>query len=193
MDYEKYKEGDGSYKSPKNGKIYKTKKAFIAHWHNPGTGGWKNVNSSFNYECQYCQTKKTAANIKKHEDSCYLNTANIRLCQVCEKPIKNYKGSKGTCSHACANILFRSGENNGMYKGTHYTQICFTNHKKECIICGEFRIVAVHHMNEDHGDNRPENLVPLCPTHHTYMHSKYKDMILPQVEKYLKEFNGHGH
>ena len=43
-------------------------------------------------------------------------------------------------------------------------------------------------MNEDHSDDRIENLVPLCPTHHQYMHSRYKSEILPKVEEYVEKF-----
>ena len=138
--------------------------------------------------CQYCGKETTIGNIKKHEHSCYLNPTNLRTCPVCDGPIKNYKTSKGTCSKACANTHFKSGENNGNWKGTQYQTLCFTKHKKECIICGEDKIVAVHHMNEDHNDNRIENLIPLCPTHHQYMHSRYKKEILPKVKEYIKKF-----
>jgi hypothetical protein len=66
--------------------------------------------------------------------------------------------------------------------------LCWNEDQKECVVCGEDKVVAVHHMNEDHNDNRVENLVPLCPTHHTYMHSKYKAEILPVVEEYVRQF-----
>ena len=84
--------------------------------------------------------------------------------------------------------MFRTGENNGNWKQETYRSTCFLHHKKECIICGEKNIVAVHHMNENKNDNRPENLIPLCPTHHQYVHSSYKHMVLPQIEKYIEEF-----
>ena len=138
--------------------------------------------------CQYCNKETTIGNIAKHEDSCYMNPKNIKRCSVCDGIIKNYKTSKGTCSRSCANTFFKSGEQNGNWKGTNYQSLCFTKHKKECIICGESKIVAVHHMNEDHNDNRIENLVPLCPTHHQYMHSRYKSEILPKVEEYVEKF-----
>jgi hypothetical protein len=140
-------------------------------------------------KCVHCAKETTIGNIKKHEDTCYLNPLVIKKCIVCDSIIKNYKTSKGTCSRSCANTFFKSGEQNGNWKGTNYQTLCFTHHKKECIICGENKIVAVHHMNEDHNDNRIENLVPLCPTHHQYMHSRYKKEILPKVEEYLKSFN----
>jgi len=138
--------------------------------------------------CQYCNKDTTVANISRHEQTCYLNPLAMKRCLVCNNIIKNNKTSKGTCSRSCANTYFKSGEQNGNWKGTNYQTLCFTQHNKECIICGENKIVAVHHMNEDHNDNRIENLVPLCPTHHQYMHSRYKKEILPKVEKYIEEF-----
>ena len=138
--------------------------------------------------CVHCNKETTIGNIKKHEHSCYMNPENIKRCPVCDSVIKNYKTSKGTCSRACANTFFKSGENNGNWKGSQYQTLCFTKHKKECIICKEDKIVAVHHMNEDHEDNRIENLIPLCPTHHQYMHSRYKEEILPKVEEYIEKF-----
>jgi hypothetical protein len=58
-------------------------------------------------------------------------------------------------------------------------------------VCGENKIVAVHHLNEDHADNTISNLVPLCPTHHQYMHSKFKDEILDIVMQYVENFKKH--
>ena len=139
--------------------------------------------------CTHCIKKTTLGNIKKHENSCYLNPINLVECAVCSKPIKNYKESKGTCSRSCANKYFRSGEDNGNWKGERYQSICFLHHEKKCVVCGENKIVAVHHYNENHDDNRPENLVPLCPTHHQYLHSKYKCEIIDVVETYVKNFN----
>jgi hypothetical protein len=185
---EQFKNEDGTYTSPKNGKTYKSLKAFTAHWHYAGHVNPNNfAKRLYNLKCQFCEKDVIVSNHKKHENSCYLNPDNIKLCKVCEKPIKDYKKSKGTCSHSCSNKLF-SHLRNKPEKYKRYTTLCWKEHKKECIICGENKIVAVHHMNEDHEDNRPENLVPLCPTHHTYMHSKYKEEILPKVEEYLKNF-----
>lgn len=187
IDYLIYQNKDGTFTSPKNNKVYKTLKAFIAHWHNPGTGGFSKINA-VKKECQYCKKLLGVANLKKHEVKCYLNPKNLRECLYCSKPIKDYIGSKGTCSKSCANSYFKVGKNNGNYKGTSYQQLCFSSHKKECIVCGENKIVAVHHMNENHHDNSIENLIPLCPTHHQYMHSRYKDEILHIVEEYIRKF-----
>lgn len=138
--------------------------------------------------CKYCNKATTIGNIQRHEQACYLNPLNIVNCTVCGNVIKNFKTSKGTCSRACANKHFRSGEDNGNWKGTKYQTICYLHHEKKCVVCGENKIVAVHHMNEDHSDNRPENLVPLCPTHHQYVHSRYRAEVIDIIENYVKNY-----
>ena len=110
-------------------------------------------------------------------------------CPVCGTPFEaklNHPKEKQTCSYSCSNTYFRSGKGNGMYSGDNYRTVCFNHHDKKCIVCGEDKIVAVHHVNENHDDNRPENLVPLCPTHHHYVHSKYSDVVQPIINEYLK-------
>lgn len=183
---EQYKNNDGTYTSPKNGKTYKSLKAFTAHWYNRGTGGWNTINST-KKPCKFCHKVLNLGNLVRHEKSCHLNPVNLRHCEVCNKPIKDFKNSKGTCSHSCSNKLFRHARNKiENYKS--YVTICWHFHKKECIVCGENKIVAVHHYNEDHNDNRPENLIPLCPTHHTYFHSQYKNEIIEIVDNFIIEF-----
>lgn len=142
--------------------------------------------------CRFCGKELGKCNLSKHEKSCYLNPTNLTTCSVCGKPVKNYKTNE-TCSYACANTLFRSGNNNGSHikaleNGDSYRVICFEHHKKECIICGEQLIVAVHHYDHNKKNNSPNNLIPMCPTHHAYMHSSYKYLIEKQVDYYVKEF-----
>jgi hypothetical protein len=119
----------------------------------------------------------------------------VKKCPVCEKLFKTkvgHKDEKTTCSHACSNTHFRSGTSNPNWKETNentkYRRICFENHKKECIICGENKIVAVHHYDENKTNNNPENLIPLCPTHHCYFHSKYKDDVIEVINTYRNNF-----
>jgi hypothetical protein len=122
----------------------------------------------------------------------------VKNCPVCNKEFEtmlNHKNEKTTCSHSCSNTFFRSGENNpnwGEYgdgsERNGYRRIGFNHHKKECVICGENNIVAIHHYDENHNNNSPENLVPLCPTHHQYVHSKFKHFVIDQIETYLYNF-----
>jgi len=187
---DQYKNNDGTYTSPKNGKVYKTLKAFTAHWHYAGTTSpTAFADRLVSINCKFCDKSILQCSIKKHETACYLNPTNQIECKVCNSPIKDYKHSKGTCSRSCANKFFRSGPNNGNWKAESYRSLCFVEHAKKCVVCGEDKIVAVHHMNEDHSDNSIDNLVPLCPTHHQYMHSRYRSEILPKVEEYIRQFN----
>ena len=70
----------------------------------------------------------------------------------------------------------------------NYRSICFRDHKKECIICGEDNIVAVHHYDHNHSNNDPGNLVPLCPTHHQYVHSSFSDLVKDKIDSYISSF-----
>ena len=126
----------------------------------------------------------------------FLHERIIKKCPVCDKEFEtiiNHRDEKTTCSHQCSNTFFRSGENNpnwGKFSDSKngYRRICFEHHKQECIICGENKIVAVHHFDENHNNNSPENLIPLCPTHHQYVHSKYKIEVIDKIVEYRKRF-----
>ena len=98
-------------------------------------------------------------------------------------PIKE----KYFCSRNCANSTGGKAkadklESSGNMK---YQSVARRNHEKECIVCGFDKIVEVHHINEVHSDNRKENLVFLCPNHHSMYHSRYKEEIVPYIEKFL--------
>ena len=115
-----------------------------------------------------------------------------KICPVCGKNFETVtwsnKKEKITCSYSCSNTYFRTGKNNGNWSDDSYRSTCFFYHKKECVICGEDKIVEVHHMDENHMNNKPENLLPLCPTHHQYWHSRYKIEIEEKIYNYIKEF-----
>lgn len=141
--------------------------------------------------CVFCGRKCTLSNINKHERKCESNPnaiKPIRPLKECPNCKKMHSKEGITCSYACSNSHFRSGENNPNWKNTSYRSTCFLHHEKKCIVCGEEKIVAVHHMDENRKNNNPSNLVPLCPTHHQYIHSRYRDEVLPIVEEYMKNF-----
>lgn len=137
--------------------------------------------------CIHCNKITNRANIKKHERHCYLNPTNLKLCPICSKPIKDYKIGT-TCSHACSNKFFRSGPNNGNWNPERYQSTCFHYHEKKCVVCDEVNIVTVHHLDENHDNNDPSNLIPLCPTHHQYWHSKFKYIIEDLVVDYITKW-----
>ena len=54
-----------------------------------------------------------------------------KTCPVCDAEFQTLSGDKGsyTCSYACSNTYFRSGENNPNYKGNNYRTVCFIHHE----------------------------------------------------------------
>lgn len=144
--------------------------------------------------CKWCNNSYTLGNIRKHEISCRSNPdvleKNSKTCPVCNI---DFLGKSTTCSHSCSNKYFRHSKEGGfqyktddyLIENSRYRDICFRYHDKKCVICEEENIVAVHHLNENHDDNRPENLIPLCPTHHQYCHSNYKSLVEQTITEYI--------
>lgn len=113
-----------------------------------------------------------------------------RVCPVCSTSfVIAANRLKKTCSRGCSNTFFRTGIR-PTKASSHYRVICFKWHKKRCIVCGEDKIVAVHHYDHNRRNNNPENLVPLCPTHHQYVHSKFASLVKLKIETYVRRFKG---
>lgn len=124
-------------------------------------------------------------------------------CPVCKSMFETkmgHKKEKDTCSHACSNTYFRSGIDNPNWKditsfstkskhfSVKYRRICFENHKHECCVCGENKMLDVHHFDENRKNNSPDNLIPICATHHNYLHSVYRDEVIGKVISYRDNF-----
>ncbi len=127
----------------------------------------------------------------------------IKKCPICNDDFETKSGSKSektTCSRACANTHFRSDVNNPNYKdiddfdiksrtfSKKYQQVCFKHHEHKCVVCNENLLLDVHHYDGNKRNNKPENLIPMCATHHNYWHSKYKYLIEDKVIKYVYNF-----
>mgnify|MGYP001178119481 CR=1 FL=1 len=143
--------------------------------------------------CTYCNNKISKRNLFKHEQSCKLNPKNITFCSICGKEKKG-KSSK-VCSMTCGRIYFKNKydlvteyNKEREREDNHYSKICFRFHKKECVICKENIIVAVHHYDKNEKNNHPTNLIPICPTHHSYIHSQYIYLIKECVDDYYFHF-----
>lgn len=138
--------------------------------------------------CQFCSKITTRANIKRHERACIENPINFKYCEVCGTQLKKPWPAK-TCSYRCSNILQPRGYSTYWTEDKlNYRTICFRYHGKQCIICNESTVVAVHHVDGNSSNSDPENIVPLCPTHHQYMHSKHRHLIEKDINTYLFKF-----
>ncbi len=139
--------------------------------------------------CKFCGKIISITGIKSHEEWCYLNPIRIKNCPICEKPIKNYKVNK-TCSHKCGVLLGKNPDciSINQHIDLNYRSICFNYHKKECVICGEELCIEVHHVDGNRSNNDLSNLVPLCPTHHKYIHHmEYCYIIKECIFDYINE------
>lgn len=135
--------------------------------------------------CQHCETPTARIQLKRHETRCYLNPANLKFCLGCQAPLKDIE--RTFCSHKCSNSTQKRPRKDA---DVSYRVVCFRYHDKKCVVCGEEVIVAVHHVDEDHENNSPENLVPLCPTHHQYVHSGFRHLVEDKINTYLLEWSG---
>ena len=48
--------------------------------------------------------------------------------------------------------------------------------------------MAVHHFDENKKNNLSENLIPICPSHHLYYHSKYRSHVEYKIIEYRNKF-----
>ncbi len=110
-----------------------------------------------------------------------------------KKPSRKSKSGLYFCKRECKDEAQRIGgleEIMPSHYGTgdFYRSICWRHHEKKCIICGESKIVAVHHYDHNHGNNEPSNLIPLCPTHHCYVHSKHRDEVQGKIDEWRNNY-----
>lgn len=137
------------------------------------------------HACQRCGKDMPTSGKVAHERACSAG----HPCPVCGKWVVPVSGKKSvTCSKSCANTHFRTGPSHPNWKEDRYRSTCFAHHAKRCVVCGEERIVEVHHLDEDANNNDPGNLIPLCPTHHAYWHSRYRTIIESVVRRYADEW-----
>jgi len=169
----------------------------------------KYCNQEFNYtritekgnhakHCEFNPKRKASyEKLKEANNKRFGNFINFTVkCHSCEDNFEVEEREKlfpsksqYFCSRSCANSVGGKAKAEKYHSDdvAQYRTVAWRHHDKKCIICEESNIVAVHHLNENHKDNRPENLIPLCPTHHQYWHSKYKYLIEDKVLQYVKD------
>jgi len=111
-------------------------------------------------------------------------TGNTYSCSVCGKVFyrekrRVEKNTSGNifCSHTCANShsnRLRTGNNHPNYTNgnTSYRRLALSYYGCRCKICGydTEECLEVHHIDHDICNCSVDNLVVLCPTHHTEIH-----------------------
>lgn len=139
-------------------------------------------------KCSKCgKVVKGAANIDRHRKACKNNSKEC-LNERCKNVFCSPK-ERSFCSQDCFLESFKRGEYSTANKVANYRTICFEHHDHKCVCCEEENILDVHHFDENHENNSPDNLIPLCPTHHRYVHNKkFKKEYKSIINKYLMKW-----
>jgi 5-methylcytosine-specific restriction endonuclease McrA len=127
---------------------------------------------------------------KPKEPNCECAHCGTKFYKTPSK-MRNSKSGLFFCTRKCKDEAQRIGGTKEImpsHYGKNYRTICFNIHKKECVVCGENKIVAVHHYDHNHYNNEPSNLIPLCPTHHHYVHSKYEIEVKEAIDEWRNNY-----
>lgn len=148
-----------------------------------------NINSVYVKDLIHRFNINTEHFIKGGKCSLPRSVTETRTCPVCGEsfiihPSHKKENKKVTCSKSCSNTYFQR-----LPKSLRYNVICFKHHEKVCVVCGEKRVVEVHHYDENHTNDIPTNLIPLCPTCHKCYHTNnWKYTVIDKIEEYHKKF-----
>lgn len=126
---------------------------------------------------------------------------HVKECEYCENEFEifardNSKDLKRArfCSRSCANSRNASKrwrKSKRVSTKNTYRRICFENHEERCVICHYDEIVEVHHFDQNSENQKPENLIPLCPNHHRLLHrgsNEMKQRTKTSIEIYVNDW-----
>ncbi len=120
-------------------------------------------------------------------------TKELRNCAQCNKEFEAITSQKMTnkqitCSNYCSNNYKKFKEdrlNNRLFAEESYRVAARNAGMHSCCICGESEVLDIHHIDEDRDNNSVSNLMPLCPTHHMYIHRGKSHLIFDKMVEYL--------
>lgn len=91
----------------------------------------------------------------------------IRLCKYCESEFEPNISTQRYCSKECAN---KGHTNSWRYGGNHYKVL--KRDKFQCVKCESSLDLCVHHFDGKVTNTSMSNLITLCRSCHTSLHSK---------------------
>ena len=113
---------------------------------------------------------------RKSDEFCSLACIQRHPCQLCGTMITGRKsfqsGEKRFCTRKCANFFYRTMASKKAYVAKGFAQTIQKFHRIQCERCGinDIRVLCVHHINSDRGDNCYTNLETLCANCHHKEH-----------------------
>lgn len=153
---------------------------------------WHHKREQSQRKCRFCNETFNAPNLVIHERSCG-KPKIYNSCKQCGTATVNEQFCSRRCCTLMGNKLGTIGykayrRNNGIQRQITYRDICFQRWEKRCALCEWDKCLDVHHVNDDHNDNSPHNLIPLCQNHHTLTRVlEYRDEIRKQIDDKIRE------
>lgn len=138
-----------------------------------------------------CSSQHRADHLEKHPPNVSCANCGKEFYRTVSQ-VKKSKSGLFFCGRTCKDRSQRIGGIKEIMPdhygqgASHYRNICKAHHDMICVVCGEDKIVAVHHYDKNHDNDDPKNLVPLCPTHHKYVHSRYEYLVADVIDEYVK-------
>lgn len=105
------------------------------------------------------------------------------ICKRCKQE-KPYHG-RGLC-RGCYSSIFQieAVKEYNRRKLYNVENELYKKVTSECVLCGFDKIVDLHHLDHNHSNNAPSNLVGLCPNHHKMTHHRsFQQEIYEQLTK----------
>ena len=148
-------------------------------------GDYINKNTPIRLRCEECghEWSTTPGTViyddYKHKcPNCGFKSGKWVKCAYCGKQVYRTLGQIERnesgyyyCSRACGNrhknLLKIENDEDGKLK--NYRRKAFDKYEHKCAVCGwdeDIRLLEVHHRDENHENNKIENLCILCPTCH---------------------------
>lgn len=135
--------------------------------------------------CKNCQ-EDTEIHAKGLCYKCYRKVSwkpsNI-ICKRCKQE-KPYHG-RGLC-RGCYSSIFQIEAVKAYNRRKLYNikNEIYQKVTSECVVCGFDKIVDLHHLDHNRGNNDPSNLVGLCPNHHKMLHHRaFQQEVYEQLTK----------
>jgi len=139
--------------------------------------------------CIHCKKERNTSLSGKSEGlcrNCYKKLIwkpKLIKCKRCERMLPHQ--AKGMCV-GCYNSTFHIDKIKAL-NAKYYHNIdaeTYKNLVEKCAICNFSKIIEIHHLDHNHNNSLPENMVGLCPNHHKMLHSKKYQS---EIFKMLKE------
>jgi len=147
----------------------------------------KNLKEHGKIDPKYIPTRRQFSRMKSANKKKKLKRAYLRVKERMETDPEfraKYLARKKT-------YAINARNNNRRYNLVKYNLVNNKEKYSKCVICQYDIIIHIHHIDQNHYNNKVENLIPLCPNHHSQAHLKTdkNSITIEQLKEYWKKLN----